>query len=50
MVKHQGPRFAEPSRLKTDEFKRESPYSWFVFGLSTIAIVVVFAVSLLIPT
>jgi hypothetical protein len=48
MVKHKGPGFAEPSRHQRDEFKGESPYSWFVFGLSAVTIVVVFAVSLLI--
>jgi hypothetical protein len=48
MVKHQGPHFAEPVRRQRNEFNGESPYSWFIFVLAAVAIVLVFAVSLLI--
>jgi hypothetical protein len=48
MVKHQGPRFAEPPIHARNVFKKEETYSWFVFGLIAFAIVLVFGISLLI--
>jgi hypothetical protein len=48
MFKHQGPHFADSEVHRRSEMSGESPYSWFVFGLSALAITLVFVVSLFI--
>jgi hypothetical protein len=48
MFKHTGPHFAKSTVHQRGEMSGESPYSWFVFGLSALAITLVFGASLFI--